>query len=291
MQSLRKVGMDTGSLTDEELLLVDSKIVEAVRPQLVGRRLMTINKVPHAGFLTVRGHRATDMSGASMSLFGDDGSLDKVSLTPFDIPLPVIKKPFKLFWRDLLASRGGGLPLDTINIENAARQVAEEEDAAILTGETTLHKRLGLEGLATATGRNEQNGGDWSSTCITEISTAIGTLAGSGYQGPYASVMPSTFWGQLLALISNTAVTYLEVLQKMLTGGIFISDNLTAADDGQDSILVLDTTPGNFELVVGQDMTTYQLQDKDMNYDGMVYEVAAPKINRPSAIVEINTLT
>jgi hypothetical protein len=39
MQTLRRVGIDTAHLTDEELMYVDSRIVETVRPLLIGRRL------------------------------------------------------------------------------------------------------------------------------------------------------------------------------------------------------------------------------------------------------------
>lgn len=289
--NMRSVGKDTGELTDEELRYIEAKIVEAVRPMLIGRRLMPINKLPHAGFTTIRGYKLTDMSAARISLHGQGSSLDQAPKAHFDITVPVISKDFQLLWRDILAARGGGLPLDAVQIQNAARQVAEEEDSLILTGETTLYKRLGVEGLATATGRNESNGGDWSATCITEIATAIGLLVADGHQGPYAAIMPSVFWGQTLALITGTAVTNLEVIEKMCKAGVFISDLLTAADDGQDSVLVIDPSPGNFELVVGQDVDTFLQQDKDMNINGKVFEVVAPRILRPTAICEINTLT
>jgi uncharacterized linocin/CFP29 family protein len=289
--SLKNVGMDTGSLTDEELRYIDTKIVEAVRPALIGRRLLPINTLPHAGFLSIRGYRATDMSKANMSLYGTGKSIDAVKLAAFDTAIPVIKKDFQLMWRDILASRGGGLPIDTINIQNAARKCAEEEDAAILVGETTLYKRLGIEGLATATGRNESNGGDWSAGPEAEIASAIQLLVADGHGGPYAIILPPILWGELYALIASTAVTHMEVVQKMCTKGVFVSTQLTAADDAADSVLVIDPSPGNFELVIGKEIDTFMQQDKDMNIDGQVYEVAAPRILQPTAICEINTLT
>ena len=46
------------------------------------------------------------------------------------------------------------MPIDTQDAENAARQVAVDEDKLLITGEYTGFRALGVEGLATATGRN-----------------------------------------------------------------------------------------------------------------------------------------
>lgn len=151
MQKLSRVGMDTAQLTDEELMYIDNRIVETVRPMLVARRLFPVFTLPHAGFLTVRGYKRTDMSEARISLYGQGKSKDRSEKTAFDITVPVIHKEFTINWRDLEASRNNGLPLDTQDAENAARQCAEEEDKLLLTGQYTGWKALGIEGLATAT--------------------------------------------------------------------------------------------------------------------------------------------
>ncbi len=57
MQTLRRVGMDTGRLTLEEVEYIDSRVVETVRPLLVGRRLFPVFTLPNAGFLTVKGYK------------------------------------------------------------------------------------------------------------------------------------------------------------------------------------------------------------------------------------------
>jgi hypothetical protein len=46
MQSLRRVGMDTGQLTDEEVRYIDARVVETVRPMLIGRRLFPVFRLP-----------------------------------------------------------------------------------------------------------------------------------------------------------------------------------------------------------------------------------------------------
>src|SRR5512136_2032774 len=112
MQTLRTVGMDTAQLTDEELIYIDNRVVEAVRPLLVGRKLFPVYTLPHAGFITVRGYKRTDMSQARISLYGQGKSRDRTEKTAFDITVPVIHKEFSINWRDLEASRSNGLPID-----------------------------------------------------------------------------------------------------------------------------------------------------------------------------------
>ena len=66
----------------------------------------------------------------------------------------MIHKEYKLLFRDIAASRRSGMPIDVTEPQNAAIQVAEEEDKLLFTGEYTGWRALGIEGLATATGRN-----------------------------------------------------------------------------------------------------------------------------------------
>ncbi len=194
MQTLRRVGMDTAHMTDEELMYVDNRIVDTVRPLLIGRRLFPVFTLPHAGFLTVRGYKRTDMSQARISLHGQGKSKDRSEKTPFDITVPVIHKEFTIYWREIEASRANGVPIDLQDAENAARQCAEEEDKLLLTGEYTGWRALGVEGLATATGRNTKaSAGAWPANCLTDLSACIGELEADGHMGPYAAVLRSTW--------------------------------------------------------------------------------------------------
>ncbi len=167
MQTLSRVGMDTGRLTLEEVEYIDNRVVETVRPLLVGRRLFPVYTLPNAGFLTVKSYRRTDMSAAKISLYGQPGNKDRTEKTAFTITVPVIEKEFEINWRDIEAARGQNISIDVQEAENAARQVAEDEDLLLITGEHTGFKALGVEGLATATGRNTASGGDWSANAFT----------------------------------------------------------------------------------------------------------------------------
>jgi len=292
MQTLRRVGMDTAQLTEEELRYIDTRIVEAVRPGLIGRRLFPVFKLPDAGFTSVRGYKQTDMSQATISMHGLTKAKDRTELAAFNVTVPVIHKEFTLYWRDILRSRGGGLPLEAQAAESAARQCAEEEDMLLLTGETTAWKALGLEGLATATGRNTKaSAGAWGANALTDLSAAIAELETDGHMGPYAAILRSAWAAKLRALVSNTAVKYIDVIKDLFQAGIYVSDYLYTSGDATTIALVVEPSQENFELVVGQDLTTFMQQDEDMNLQCKVFEVLAPRIKRPTSICEITGLT
>ena len=267
-------------------------LVETVRPLLVGRRLLPVFRLPHAGFKTVRGYKQSDMSPATIDMEGQTENYDRVEVAGFDVKVPVNSKGFLLFWRDVIASRNGGIPIDTYTVENASRQCAEEEDKLILTGEYTGWKALGIEGLATATGRGSQaSAGAWPASSLTDIANAIAVLEAAGHYGPYAGVFRSTWFGKLRTLIANTGIFYLEKAKELLPAGIFVSDSLYSSGGLTTSGLVMEPSQENSELVIGQDMTTFMQQDKSMNTVGKVFEVVAPRIRRPASICEVTGLT
>lgn len=293
MQSMRRIGLATGTLTDYEVNYVETQIVKTVRPMLVGRQLLDVRPLPSAGYTKYTYYTENDMGQATISMTGEEQAMDLVDLTEGTVDIPIISKDYNLHWRDVLKRRESGEDLNTQHAENAARQVAEEEDKLILSGEYTGWPALGIQGFTTATGRNEQNGGDWSATYLTEIGTAKATLRSAGYYGPYKLVLTSTFYGQLETLIANTEKFAFQAAGELVGGveNILISDSIYAADGGTDSVLLLDVQPGNFELLVGADISNYLDQLPSMNYQGKVWEAVVPVIKRPAAIVEINTLT
>jgi uncharacterized linocin/CFP29 family protein len=292
MQTLRRVGMDTGRLTNEEILYIDDRVVETVKPLLVGRRLFPVFTLPNAGFMTVRGYKRTDMSAARISLHGQPGSEDRTEKTAFDITVPVIDKEFDILWRELDASRANGMPLDLQDAENAARKVAEDEDKLLISGEYTGFRALGVEGLATATGRNTKaSAGAWPANSLTDLSAAIGELEADGHIGPFAAILRSSWAAKLRALVSNTAVKWIEVVRDLFAAGIYVSDSLYTSAGLTTTGLIVEPSQENFELVVGKDLEVRKQEDVHGNMHCVVREVVAPRIKRPTSICELTGLT
>lgn len=292
MQNLRNVGMDTGRLTNEEILYIDNRVVETVKPLLVGRRLFPVFTLPNAGFMTVRGYKRSNMSAARISLHGQGGAKDRTEKTPFDITVPVIEKEFEIMWRELEASRESGMPIDLQDAENAARRVAEDEDKLLITGQYTGWKALGVEGLATATGRNTTAGGDWSANAFTYVNNAIAELEADGHYGPYALITKPSWWRQIAgAFVTSTAVTIGEKVAQLCEVGVFKTDSLFESDGTLHNALVVEPSQENFEMVIGRDLEVRKLEDVRGNLECVAREVIAPRIKRPTAICEITGLT
>lgn len=296
MQKLRKVGLETGQLTDEEIRYIDEAVVQTVYPLLVGRQLFPVSKLPDAGFTTVRFFRETDMGQATISMTGETAVRDRLELAADNLNIPVISKDFKIHWRDVIAARRRGEPLDVAHVRNASRQVAEEEDKLLLSGEYSGWKALGIKSFtSTITGKNtEASAGAWPANSVTDVKDAIEEEFTDGYYGPYALILtPAQYVGLLVKYTSERS--YLAFIENdILPKGskILVSPNVFAEDDGvQDSALLVQPGADNFDLVIGQDITTYMVQDEDMNSLGKVYEVLAPRIKRPASICEITTIT
>ncbi len=292
MLPLRRVGMDVGRLTLEEAEYVDARVVETVRPLLVGRRLFPIFSLPNAGYLSVKGYKRSDMSSAKISLYGQPGNKDRSEKTTFTVTVPVIEKEFEISWRDIEAARGQQIPIDTQEAENAARQVAEDEDLLLITGEHTGFRALGVEGLATATGRNTTAGGDWSANAFTYVNNAIAELEADGHYGPYALIVKPSWWRQIAAAyVASTAVTIAEKVASLCTYGVFRTDSLKASDGDTDNALIVEPSQENFELIVGRDLEVVKQADVRGNYECVAREVLAPRIKRATSICEVTGLT
>jgi uncharacterized linocin/CFP29 family protein len=295
MQSLTRVGRDTGILTTAEVNYIRSQVIRAAWPTLIGRTFMPVKNLGSWGYLKETFYTENDMTQAIISMMGEEKSEDISDLTEHEVKIPVISKDFRIKGRDVASARLSGRDLNTQQAENAARQCAEEEDKLIITGEYTGWPALGIQGLATITNRNTTAGGDWSANYLTYVSAAKAAIEADGLYGRKVLIIKPAWMSQLDALVSNTAVLARTVLENMLGGpqNILVTDNLFSSAGGSDNALLVDTTPDNFELIVGEDYTVvgpHQLPGEDI-YKGKVRVVAVPIIHRPTAICEITSLT
>jgi uncharacterized linocin/CFP29 family protein len=295
MRPLQRVGKATGVLTTEEVNYIQTQIVKAVYPKLVARTLMPLERLPHYGFLKETFYTENDMTAALISMSGEQESISAVDLTGHEVKIPLITKDYMLHGRAVEMARAMGRDLNTQNAENAARQCAEDEDILILSGEHTGWPALGIEGLATATGRQQMAGGDWSAVWPASVASAKGLLRAAGHQGPYKVIMPSTFYGQLEVAWGTTEKWAFQALGELIGGeqNIVVTDNLFAADGGVDCILVISTEPGNFAVLSAQEIMNIgpDRLPGSINYKGKVLEAVVPKIMRPAAIVELTATT
>lgn len=296
MQSLQRVGLATGTLTTEEINFIETRIVKTVRPQLIGRQLMPVRALPHAGFRKYTFYTENDMSQALIDMTGEEVAMDIVDLESKPVNIPIIHKEYKLHWRDILMRREGGEDLNTQHAENAGLQVAEEEDKLILSGEYLGWNALGIGGLlnsrpaANVTSAALARWDTALTNILPDIAAAKQGLRALGHYGPYRLVMQPVVYAILEDLIAGTNKWYFQAVGELLGGveNILISSNLyETAAGATDSVMLIDISPGNFELIVGQDLTNYLHKLPSMNMQGKVWEAVVPVIKRPNAIWEI----
>jgi len=301
MNTMKRIGLATGTLTDYEINLIETSIVKTVRPLLVGRTLMPTKSLASAGFTQYTYYTENDMGQATISMTGEEQSMDLVDLTESHVHIPIISKDYNLHWRDVLKRRDSGEDLNTQHATNAARQVAEEEDRLIISGEDTTWPAMGLAGLRSGrAAANTTNGANWDAAAgagpiaaLADIATGKAGLRALGHMGPYKTIMPSAVYGPCFEQLLPTPSEKwgFEALGELLGGqqNIIVSDSCYSATGILDSALLVDTTPGNFELLIGADITNYLAQLPTMNYQGKVWEAVVPVIKRPNAIWEFTT--
>jgi uncharacterized linocin/CFP29 family protein len=123
----RRVGRDTGELTDEELRYITQELIDAAVPELHARDVFAKEPLPSVGIRTIRNYTKTSMSQAVLSMEAEMVSVDRIQLASGDVNVPAIYKDFIINWRDIEAIRDFGGSLEMENGRDAARQVAEEE--------------------------------------------------------------------------------------------------------------------------------------------------------------------
>jgi uncharacterized linocin/CFP29 family protein len=191
------------------------------------------------------------------------------------IPLPMLRKSFRISIRRIAAHVQNGQPLDLNPAQEAAEAVADREEEMIYSGQPAF----GLAGMFTVDGRQELAGSDWSEPdrALQDVLAAAIRLDSAGFRGPYALVLAPALYNNLFRLYPGTDVLALEHLRRLCTAGIY-----KAAVDGG---VLVDPRVGT--LVLGQD-----LQSGYSNQDGVhchlyVSESIVLRIDDPKAICTI----
>jgi hypothetical protein len=182
--------------------------------------------------------KMTDMTPAIMSMDGNVRSdNDRVDFELDGIPLPIIHKDFDIQLRTLQASRNGGDPLDTIQIEQCGRRIAEKLEDLLINGTSKLYGGRAIYGYTTFPGRIEESfgaGGSWDQTAktgdqiIDDILTMKASLHSNRRFGPYWLYVPGdadvrldldfkadgtvTRRGRILQIEGITKITTLDTL-------------------------------------------------------------------------------
>jgi len=246
---------------------IDNAAAGAARDRLTGRR-----------FLDLEGPFGVGLTAIEVG--NDDycrqpGPDEAGAVMGRAIPLPMIRKSFRLSLRRVAAHVQNGQPLDLSPAQDAAEAVADREEEMIYSGQPSF----GLQGLLTMDGRQQVPAGDWSdpNRALQDVLAAATVLDNSGYRGPYALALAPALYNDLFRLYPGSDVLALEHLRRLCTAGIY-----KASIEGG---VLVDTRVG--VLILGQDLSAGYSSQDGVHYHLYVSESIVLRIDEPSAICVI----
>ena len=190
-------------------------------------------------------------------------------------PLLELRVPFELPLRELEDMDRGATDLDLGSVVEAARALAYAEDRAVFYGV----KSPGYEGMVPGSPYSPVALSDDPQNLAPAVSSAIACLREAGVDGPY-----------VLAL---DAATYTAMLQTTGPGGYPVLQHVGRLLDGPavwapalDGALVVSMRGGDFEMVVGQDISVGYLEHgaESVSFyleESLVFRLLGPEASVP----------
>jgi len=290
MRSIGNVGRDE-MLTPTQIQYIEKKIVEAMGELMIGRKLFAPRSIP-PGKKVYTYYDEVDMSPAVITMGGNTQAGDVVMFDDNDVRVPAISKDFFIQWRDNLSSREDAPNLLDRYAANAAKQVAEEEDKLLVSGEYTGWGAYNIEGLMTKTTRGTTVGGAWPTNCYANINAGRAILEAAGFYEEPVLIGRPTQIKYLDDLITNTGMTYRKsLLENGIVADIMETTSLFTAAGLLTSCMLVVPSPDFLYYVEGLAPTVTQWVDKDGNIHGKVREIIAPVIAHSGSLCEITGIT
>lgn len=262
---------ESAPLSEELWQQIDAAVVKTASKVLTGRRF-----IPLFGPLGV---------GADHIAIDDADGLEEIKKNGLlvtkgrrFVEIPTLYEDFTLLARDMESASRLGYPPDLSRAIAAAEACALKEDRLIFGG----NAEFGFDGLLTVQGANEIEKTDWNSgeNAFTNIAAAIAILAGKSIYGPYSLAVSPDLYLQMQRLQPGTGLLEIDRVEKLLAGKVYPTPVL---DKGKAVLACADER--NMDLVIGQDIATAYLEQKELNHSLRVLETVLLRIKRPQAIV------
>ena len=295
-------------LRKDEWEQLDTAVVEIARERLnaVGdlvSRGLTYEVGNGMGTTIVQHETVSEMTRAQVTMDGvTRGENDRVTFSLVSTPLPVIHHDFQISARVLAASRQSGSPLDTTQVEEATRQVAETTEDLLVNGvESGDSKTLGfgsgaavIYGYTDRPNRNAYSlGAAWNLVATTgediiaDVLAMVTAAQVDRMFGPYILYVPANFWVKLQDDYKpNSDKTILQRVRE-ISG---IEDVKPVDKLAESNVLLIQLTKSNVDMVIGMQPTTVQWETQGgMMMMFKVMSIMVPRIkldhNNRSGIV------
>ena len=227
---------DLAPITDEAWKMIDDQARQTLVVELAARKLVDFSGPKGWEKSAMNLGRAKALKGAPAD--GVTGAIRQVQ------PLVELRAPFALSRVDLDNIARGAADPDLDPLIAACIQIARAEDRAVFHG----WEAAGIGGICERTPHKALKIQDNYAAYPSTVAEAVRTLKMSGVGGPYSIALgPRCFTG-LMQAMGPGGFPVLEVVKHILDGEVLWAP-------GVDGAVVLSTRGGDFELVVGRDLS------------------------------------
>ena len=232
--------------------VIDEEARRTLKRRLAGRRLVDVGGPHGFAFSAIGTGRIETL--APPPLPGVEAVARRVQ------PLIELRVPFTVQRREIDAVDRGAKDADWAPVKQAAVKAAQAEDGAVFDG----YAAAGITGITQASAHPALPLGDDYPRYPGIVAEALNLLRGAGVEGPYAIALgPRCYAG-----LTETAVAGYPVIQhvrRLVDGPIVWAPAVGGA-------VVMSLRGGDFELVLGQDLSIGYLRHNDSQVDLYIQE-------------------
>ncbi|MGZ4760175.1 MAG: family 1 encapsulin nanocompartment shell protein [Acidimicrobiales bacterium] len=259
---------DKAPITDAAWAQIDAEATRSLTHFLAGRKLVDFSG-PHGWE-----HSAVDL-GRVQPL--PAGPVEGVTATQRRVqPLIELRTPFTVSRAELDAADRGAPDLDLDAVMIAARAAAMAEDGSLFHG----FGAAGVEGIAALTPHPTVAITDDYSDYPNHVAKAVAILRGADVGGPYAIALGARCYTGVIETTERGGYPVFEHLRMILGGPVVWAPAV-------DGAIVLSQRGGDFELVVGEDLSVGYLDHDAETVTLYIEESIAFRVNSPEAAVRL----
>jgi uncharacterized linocin/CFP29 family protein len=191
-------------------------------------------------------------------------------------PMLELRAPFELQRSELEAIRRGAKDADLEPVTEAAQQIAKAEDSVIFNG----YDAGGVTGIAEAANETAMELSEDYEAYPKSVAGAISTLRHAGVEGPYAIALGPRCYKGLTETTSSGGYRVYDHVIELLDGPAIWAPAI-------DGAVVLSLRGGDFELVIGQDLSIGYLDHDAETVRLYLQESLTFRVHTPEAAVPL----
>ena len=289
----------TDTIFDKLARYYDTELVEPLRGQLIGRKLVSVNpKIKGEEIKNVDINTLTDMGAGTISYNIDTNQLnrDNIAISTSNVEIPYLFRGYEIPKKEYETFKAKGISEDSAAMLSAAQAVGEKEDAMIIQGWSPNGSTYEINGLYQGAGNTDATANDFGAygKPTIAITSAIELMnADNVYGSDWNVVLNSTqYWKLQRSRNGTSGLRELPDIEALIgKGGIYYSSNITV---GTGMVTAYDPNRKYFDLVIPADIQNDvgmdSRQPKLSPIYGVVYELARLRIKNSAAICTMTAI-